>query len=276
MNETPILGPGPHKLRWAAATGLTISGLLVVLLGILVILGFGAGQADTISALMEESDVWENGAVATEPHVHENWSSSGSMIDSYTIPVDWIDGDGEYQETEQSFSTFLGSVDENEALEVRYLSTDDGYAIATSWSESVRFSRWSAAFVVFLFGLVFAALALLLGIGVMKQARQRIRTAKNAKEVWLRVVNVMNDKSDGSAEQIFTLFDEEKETEFMERFKKGPPLTLGPDEGHVLGLRRGDEGVMIVRHDLYPLEKDSGEAKAIRERASRAKAPSQA
>lgn len=270
MNETPILGPGPHKLRGPALWGLVVSGLLIVLLGVLVILGFGAGQADTIRALMEESDVWDNGAVATEAHVHEDWTSSGSMIDSYTLPVDWIDGDGEYQENEQSFSTFLGSVDESQVIEVRYLSADDGYVIATNWSESVRFSRWAAAFIVFLFGLVFAALAFLLGFGVIKQARRRTRTVAEAAEVWLRVVNVIEDKSDGATEMVFVLYDEEMETEFMERFKKGPPLTLGPDEGHVLGLRRRDGSVMIVRRDLYPILKDERETEEVHRRAVQA------
>lgn len=272
MNETPILGPGPHKLRWAATWGLSLAGLGIAFFGALVLLGFGAAQASTVIELMEESDVWENGAVATEPHVHENWESSGSIIDSYTLPIDWVDASGEYQENVQSFSTFLSGVDDSEPLEVRYRSTDDGYVIATSWSESVRMSRWAAAFFVFLFGLVFATLGLLLGVGVMKKAWQRTRTVKDAVEVWLRVVSVMKDKSDGSVELIFTLFDEEKETEFMQRFKKGPPLTLGPDEGHVLGLRRRDGGLLILRRDLYPLLKDESATQEISKRAEQEKA----
>ncbi|MFK8001061.1 MAG: hypothetical protein AB8H86_15805 [Polyangiales bacterium] len=270
MNDTPILGPGPHALHWRASLGMRALGLTFMFIGVLVIAGFALAQADNIRALMEESSVWENGAVASDPHVHESWGATGDLIDSYTIPVDWLDESGEFHESEQNFSTFLDGLNGDEPLEVRYVRTDDGYAIATSWSESVRTSRWVASFLIFFFGLVFASLAFLLAFAVMGQTRRTRLTLRDAIEVRLRVVNVISGKSDGSAEHVFVLFDEEKEVELMKRFTKSSPLTLGAAESHVLALRQREGGLLIIHNDLYPLAKDEKSTQEIRTRAAAA------
>lgn len=271
MNETPILGPGPHTLRMRATLGSYIGGLLTTFLGLGIVLGFGIFQTDAISALMEESNVWENGTVAADAGIDGEVTTTQLIFDSYKLGVQWIDANGQYQQSEQEFATLFDGIEEDDDVVVRYLPTDEGYVIATSWSESVRTSRWTAIAFLLIVGLLMGGVFIWLGVAIIRKALLSVATMKDFGEVWLRIVHVVATSNNGVVTHTYTLFDEERNKEIKQGFtKEHRPLALGPESAHVLALRkRGGEFLLILRNDLYPLDMTPTAAADIQARAAR-------
>lgn len=266
MNETPILGLGPHTLHSKATVVSFLGGSLLVLMGLATMAGVSAMQMGSVDELMEETDAWENGTVAADGGIDGEVTTRQFVFDSYKLVVDWVDPLGQYHQKEQEFETLFGSIDDNEPVEVRYLPTDEGHTIATSWSESVRTSRWAAIAFLVLIGLLVGAGLIKVGVGIVHRALQSAATIKNFDEVWLRITDIVAMSNNGVVTHTYTLFDEEKKKEFTQAFKSGLALT-GLGATHAFALRRRDGDFhLVLRSDLYPLVKDASASADILDR----------
>lgn len=262
--------PVPLKLDRKFIRGSSLTGLILLLGGAISLALFCWYVINGINEMQYEKSIWERGQPAPLAETQGQYRSRWNILKHYELTVIYQDQQGNEYEKPCEFSTLFGGVDEDQAVEVRYLP-DDPERFALSWAIAAEGPRWSNLALYALIILGFGVLLGFAGWGKLGELRLARRLSAGGREIRLQIVEVV--RADKEDVQVSRRRRTENPGLFTYRFtypehsKKdghvcsqtidhvnGIPLFLDDGRRTMTGLMDPDrpDQVLLLRFNFYP------------------------
>jgi hypothetical protein len=135
-----LLPPRPRRASFKRFLKNLLFTLAIFAFGVGLAGGFAAYAIGTTRQLVDDREVYANGTLATDGRVEGTSRTRRFLLHEYELTLHFADQKGERHAVKQKFDAFLGSVDDDASVDIRYDPANPSRAVS-SWSIDVTVSR---------------------------------------------------------------------------------------------------------------------------------------